>query len=313
MTKLQGTLDCPFKTNDPEYLVQLSCGRHFADLSQWQKHKEEQGSDEPPCPYCKQPVTEVESPLPMRIINQYIQDIKSRCTELDEVLKRNRDAANLIAYSSSQPQTIPRIPNNQDSWYSPSASENVVSDKIERSWKCNKEVEPASNLAIPSVDIAVWTPDQEERSEWPYDNYQPLPLEIPDPAENNYDLYSSLDELNDAHNRVWKETREIRQARNQSHDPITPVEAGDKNSFDLNIPNTHTARKSTETIPQEPTRKPRATSEPPPLSTSNVGGISPKARTFGRCTHFALNVLIFVVVGYKIQIEGWRASTSMME
>lgn len=309
MTKLQETLDCPFKTNDPEHLVQLSCGRHFADPTQWQKHKEQQGSDEPPCPYCMQPVTEVGSPLPMRIINKYIQDIKSRCTELDEVVKRNQDATNLIAYSSSQPQTITRIPNNQDCWHSSNSSKNAVPDNIEGAvWQDNEGVGTSSNLAIPIVDMAVRTPDHEERSAWPDDKspYPPLPLEIPDPIEHNYDLYNSLDEFNDAHTRVWVERRkEIRKARNQSHYPITPVESQDSNSFDL-------SRKSMEITPQEPTRKSRV-SEPPPVSTSNANGIIPQARTFGRCAHFALDLLIFIVVGYKIRIEGWRASTSMME
>jgi len=304
MTKLQETLDCPFKTNDPEYLVQLSCGRHFADPNEWKKHKEQQGLDEPPCPYCKQPVTDVGSPLPMRIINQYIQNIKSQCTKLDEVLKRNQDAANLNSYSRSQPQTISKIPNNQDFSHPPNPGENVTEEAIDRpGWQEDEQAGTNSNRAISSVNITVWTPGLEEIATWPGDEnrYLPLPLEIPDPMENSYDLYDSFDEINDAHIRAWGEMKEN---RNKSPIPVSPVKSGNDSSLNLSIPNTHTVlRTSTERARPEPERKSRVVSEPPISPNSSVGRIRPKERMFGRC---ALNAC-----GPANNYSGGRQNTNL--
>src|SRR5271169_3017567 len=99
MTKFEETLDCPFKTEDsPEYLSQLSCG-HFASTTMWKKYKEEQVPQRVLCPQCREPTTEIGHHLPMTVINQFIQDIRTECNTLNELLERNQDAANMIAFS----------------------------------------------------------------------------------------------------------------------------------------------------------------------------------------------------------------------
>src|SRR5437762_122415 len=124
MAKFQEALDCPFKTEDsPEYLSQLSCG-HFASTKEWHKYKEQHEANQRiPCPQCREPTNEIGHTLSMTVINQFIQDIKVECTALNELLERNQDAANIVAFSRSE-LTFNRAESCQDSTHSETSRSN---------------------------------------------------------------------------------------------------------------------------------------------------------------------------------------------
>ena len=275
MTQLQETLVCPFQMEEnPEYLLELSCN-HFTSATQWREWKGKNIEGEVPlCPLCRESVTEVGHALPMRKINQFIGDIKDQCATLNELLQRNQDMANMVAYSSHGGRNSMRTrESNQDSFYyrwpnfendhdiCPTRTmtmEEIIDRKLDpfplrRSETPCLQEDLFSTISVDDLDA------------WPDEKFTPSTLPTPIDDDNNYNYYNFERVMN--HEKVWQEdeestTREMRENR-------TPTLGHVRNSLPIipsDLPNTRPRRRNSgDTImPIPETPSPPPPPPPPP-------------------------------------------------